>query len=70
MILTTPTALWSGSTFWRRCCALLWLWGENRGVAVGLALQALFEPAPHPFAPFGFDFQFDLAQRESTSFLI
>ena len=38
--------------------------GENRVVAVRFALEALFQAAPHPFATFGFDFQFNLSQGE------
>jgi hypothetical protein len=49
---------------------LLWLRGKNRGVAVGFVLQALFQPAPHPFAAFGFDCLFEFAQRECPSCLI
>jgi hypothetical protein len=49
---------------------LRWLRGKNRRVAVGFALQALFEPAPHPFAAFGFDFRFDFSQRELPLHLI
>jgi hypothetical protein len=49
---------------------LRWLRGENRVVAVGFALQALFESAPHPFATFAFDFQFDLSQGELRLCLI
>jgi hypothetical protein len=49
---------------------LRWLRGKNRGVAVSFALQARFEPAPHPFATFAFDFQFDLSQGELRLWLI
>jgi hypothetical protein len=39
-------------------------------VAVGFPLQALFEPSPHPFATFGFDFPFNLSQGECSFRLI
>jgi len=54
----------------RRCCALRWLRGKNRRVAVGFPLHALFEPASHPFAAFGFDFHFDFSQGEVPLHLI
>jgi hypothetical protein len=37
---------------------------------VGFALQSFFEPSPHPFATFGFDFQFNLSQGERSFRLI
>jgi hypothetical protein len=49
---------------------LRWLRGKNRVGAVGFALQALFQSPPHPFATFGFDFQFELPEGECTSCLI
>lgn len=64
MTLICPTPVRSESTFWRRCCAWRWLRGKNRRVAVGFALQALFEAPPHPFAAFGLDCQFNLLQGE------
>ena len=65
MILTTPTALRRGRTFWRRCWALRWLRGENPAVAVGFLLEFFFEAAPHPLAAFGLDSGFDLTQGRS-----
>src|SRR4051794_10988493 len=62
MTLMVPTPVRSGSTFLRRCCALRWLRGENRAVAVGLLLQLLLQSLPHPFATLGFNFQFHLSQ--------
>jgi hypothetical protein len=32
-------------------------------VRIGELLEAFLEALPHPFAAFGFDFQFDLFQR-------
>jgi len=48
-----------------RWCARRWLWGKNRAVLFDLGLEFFFEPAAHPLAPFGFDFQFHVAQRIS-----
>jgi hypothetical protein len=36
--------------------------GKNRAVLPGLRLKLFFEPAPHPLAAFGFDFQLHLTQ--------
>jgi hypothetical protein len=44
---------------WR---AFLAPWGKNRAVLFDLGLELFLEPPTHPFAPFGFDFQFHVAQ--------
>jgi hypothetical protein len=39
------------------------LWGKNSAVAVGFGLEFFLQPPAHPFAAFGFDFQFHVPQR-------
>ena len=43
------------------------LWGKNLAVFLGELLQAFLEALPHPFAAFGFHFQFDLFQAGQSA---
>lgn len=70
MTLTSPPPVRSGSTCWRRDWAWRWLRGKNRAGPVGLALEFFFQPLPHPFAAFDFDFLFELLQGAETLVLI
>ena len=59
---TTPKLVRNCSSSRLRCCAFRPPRGKNRALLFDLRLELLLEPSAHPFAAFGFHFQFQFPQ--------